>query len=127
MQTPLVKALNSDGAICESINRLALSCSLDLSHKAWLNLGCSDMAGKCTILPVGNETAVFVRNYGIYGDTGSVITFSPDPMPESVLEAISRIRKNILAYPCSEKVVGEIPAPWIPAVYALSKAATPNP
>jgi len=126
LQTSVVEALNSDKVICKNIGKLALKCSLDLTHKAFLNIGCSDMAGKCAILPMGNETAVFLRNYGIYGDTGSVFVFGPKPMPESVLEAISRIRKKILSYPCSERVLGRNPAPWTNAVYALSKAVTPN-
>jgi hypothetical protein len=132
LQTPVVATLNSDYSICENISRLSLSCQVDLTYKAWITLNCPDMAGKCTILPVGNETGVFIRSYGMYGDTSSNIgniglgLFS-DPVPESVLTAISQIRKHIIACRCSEKVVGQIPAPWVSGVYALSKAVTPMP
>jgi hypothetical protein len=115
LQTPVVAALNSDRDVCDEAAMLSLGCQVDLTYKAWLNVGCSDIAGTCVIVPAGEETAVFMRNYGTYGE------------PKAILETMSRIRRHILAYPHTEKVTGKVPVPWITTVYALSKAKTPEP
>jgi len=112
LQTPVVAALNSDRDICDNAALLSLGCQVNLTHKAWLNISCSDIAGTCVIVPAGDETAVFLRNYGTYGE------------PKLILETMSRIRRNILAYPHAEKVAGKVPALWINTVYTLSKAKT---
>jgi len=109
-QTPVIAALNVDKKLCDTISGLALGFSLSLTHKAWLDITCPDIAGKCTIVPVENETAIFLRNYSNYGE------------PKTMLEALSRIREKISAHPHSEKVNGKIPAPWISMMFALSKA-----
>jgi hypothetical protein len=115
LQTAVIAALNLDKNICDSVAKLSLKCSVSLTHKSWLNIECSDIAGKCVIVPAGDETAVFLRNYGTYGE------------PKLMLETMARIRGDILAYPCTEKVTGKVPVPWINTVYALSKAKTPEP
>ena len=79
-----------------------------------MNVGCPDAAGKCVIVPAGEETAIFTRNYGDHGD------------PKTMLEILSKIRRHILAHPHPEKVTGNIPAPWINTMYALSKATSPE-
>jgi len=115
LQTAVAVALNSDEKICDSVAELSLKCTVSLTHKSWLNIECSDIAGKCAIVPAGDETAVFMRNYGTYGE------------PKLILETMTRIRRGILAYPYTEKVTGKVPALWINTVYALSKAKTPEP
>jgi hypothetical protein len=115
LQTAVIAALNSDKSICDSVAKLSLKCSVSLTSKSWLNIECSDIAGKCVIVPAGDETAVFLRNYGTYGE------------PKLILETMARIRRGILAYPCTEKVTGKVPVLWINTVYALSKAKTPEP
>jgi len=113
-QTPVIVALNADKKLCDTISRLALGFSLSLTHKAWLDITCPDIAGKCTIVPVQNETAIFLRNYSNYGE------------PKTMLETLSRIREKILTHPHSEKANGKIPAPWINMMFALSKAKSPE-
>jgi hypothetical protein len=114
LQTPVVAALNSDRNVCDNISYLSLGCQVNLTHKSWLNVGCSDIAGSCVVVPSGEETVVFLRNYGTYGE------------PKAILETMAGIRKNILAHPHTEKVTGSIPVPWINSIYALSKAKTPE-
>jgi len=114
LQTAVARALNSDESIYDSVAKLSLKCSVYLTHKSWLNIECSDIAGKCVIVPAGDETAVFLRNYGTYGE------------PKLILETMAKIRRNILAHPCTEKVTGKVPVLWINTVYALSKAKTPE-
>jgi len=113
-QTPVIAASNADKKLCDIISRLALGFSLSLTHKAWLTISCPDIAGKCTIVPVENETGIFLRNYSSYGE------------PKTMLETLSRIREKILAHPHLEKVNGKIPAPWISMMFALSKAKIPE-
>jgi hypothetical protein len=112
LQTGVVAALNSDKDTCDNLAKLSLGCQISLTHKAWLNISCSDIAGKCVIVPAGEETAVFLRNYGTYGE------------PKLIVRAMINIRRSILAHRHSEKVTGQIPAAWITTMYAVCKAKT---
>jgi hypothetical protein len=109
LQTAVVAALNSNKSVCDNIAKLSLKCSVPLGYKSWLKTSCSDLAGKCTIVPAGDETAVFLRDYG--GGT-----------PELILETMAGIRNIILAHPHTERIIGSIPAQWINTVYSLCKA-----
>lgn len=108
----VVVALNSEEKTCGNIAKLRLWCDVELTHKAWLNLKCEDNAGKCSIVPFGDETAVFLRNYGNYGD------------PKRMLETIAVVRRNILANPHTEKVNGLVPVPWVADLHTICKATS---
>jgi hypothetical protein len=143
MQTKLVTALNSDKSLCDEIDYLKLEYSYNLGSDAMsfgksarrkvspyelgmliatqraknrtLSFKTNDFAGKCAIVPVGNETAVFLRDFG----PGNLF-------PMSKLSAMTKIRKQILAYPHAEKVVGAVAdANWITAAYSLTRASIP--
>lgn len=111
-QTPILSALNSDKATCEYLAKLKLRCQVGLTHKAWLTLSCQDSAGKCAIIPFGNETGVFIRNFGSYGDPGRIV------------QSMTAIRNNILANPHKEATNGLIPDPWVTNLYVICKAKT---
>jgi hypothetical protein len=110
LQTPVVAALNSDKDICDNIANLGLGCQVNLTYKAWLTVSCPDMAGKCVIVPAGDETVVSLRTYGTYGE------------PKLMFQTLAKIRKHISAHQHTEMVNGKIPAPWINTMYALCKA-----
>ena len=112
LQTPVIAALNSDKKTCDNIAKLSLWCEVYLTHKASLTLKCEDMAGKCSVVPFGDETAVFLRNYGNYGD------------PKRILETMAGIRRNILANPHTEKVNGLVPVPWVENLHTICKATS---
>jgi hypothetical protein len=113
LRKPLLNDLNGDQKLCDLVSKkFVLSCSVPLSRKTWLDLKCGDIAGKCIIVPAGEETGVILRNYGGYGDT------------KAAVEALSRIRGHILSHPPTEKGVGMVPAPWVGTVYALVKATS---
>jgi len=111
LRKPLLNDLNGDQKLCDLVSKkFVLSCSVPLSRKTWLDLKCGDIAGKCIIVPAGEETGVILRNYGGYGDT------------KAAVEALSRIRGHIISHPPTEKGVGMVPAPWVGTVYAFVKA-----
>jgi hypothetical protein len=112
LQTPVIAVLNSDKKTCDNIAKLRLWCDVELTHKAWLNLKCEDNAGKCSVVPFGDETAVFLRHYGNYGD------------PKLMLETMAAIRRNILANPHTEKVNGLVPVPWVADLHTICKATS---
>jgi len=78
---------------------------------------CTDIGGKCVIVPAGDETAIFLRTYG----AGSML------YPETFLEILSRIRKHILAHTHAEKVFGNVPDPIFNTMYAVCKAKSLEP
>jgi hypothetical protein len=110
LQTPLVEALNSDKHMCENIANLSLSCQVNLTYKSWVNVTCADIAGKCALVPAGDETIVSLRNFGDYGE------------PKLMLQTLADIRKHISTHQHTEKVMGKIPAVWVNTMYALCKA-----
>jgi len=113
LRKPLLVGLNGDEKLCDLIcKKFVLSCKISLTHKTWLDLKCGDIAGKCIIVPAGEETGVILRNYGGYGDI------------KAAVEALSRMRGHILSYPPTEKGIGMVPAPWVGTVYALVKATS---
>ncbi len=133
LQTNVVAALNSDKDIGDNIAKLSLGCSVALgtktevirkdmwgNAKSWtttsnvITLKAPDIAGKCVIVPAGDETAVFLRNYGTYGD------------PKSILKAMAAVRKSLLANPQTEKVFGSFPsdAQWINMAFSFIKMKT---
>jgi len=113
LKKPLPVGLNGDEKLCELIHKkFVLSCKIPLTHKTWLDLKCGDLAGKCIIVPAGEETGIILRNYGGYGDI------------KAAVEALSRMRGHILSYPPTEKGIGMVPAPWVGTVYALVKATS---
>ena len=114
LQTPVVAALNSDKDLCDGIRDLPLGCQVNLTHKAWLNINCPDIAGQCAIVPAGDETIVSLRAYGTYWD------------PKMMVQTLATIRKHISANRHTEKVMGQIPAPWINTMYALCKSKSPE-
>lgn len=111
-QTPILLALNADMTTCGNLSNLRLKCQVNLTHKAWLTLSCQDNAGKCAIVPFGNETGVFIRNFGDYGDPGRM------------MQSMDAIRRIILANPQKEATVGLIPNPWVTNLYVLCKTKT---
>jgi len=116
LQEPVVAALNADKKLVDAINsRLALSTWIKISSKRTLTISCGDMGGKCVMVPAQDETAVFLRTYGDYGD------------PKAMLEMLSGIRRHILAHAQTQRVSGKIPAPVFKVIYALCKAKSPEP
>ena len=114
LQTPVASALNSDKNLCNDIANLALGCQVNLTYKAWITISCPDIAGKCVIVPAGDETLVSLRTYG------------PNWEPKTMMQTLATIRKHISANQHTEKVMGKIPAPWINMIYALCKAKSPE-
>jgi len=114
LQTPVASALNSDKDLCNEIANLALGCQVNLTYKAWITISCPDIAGKCAIVPAGDETLVSLR------------TYSPNWEPKTMMQTLAVIRKHISANQHAEKVMGKIPAPWVNTMYALCKAKSPE-
>lgn len=114
LQTPVVAALNSDKDVCEKIADLSLGCQVNLTYKAWLTISCPDTAGKCVIVPAGDETVVSLRTYGTYGE------------PKVMLQTLAKIRKHVADHQHTEKVMGNVPAAWVNTMYALCKAKSPE-
>jgi len=131
LQTKIVAALNSDKKTCNNVAKITLNCTVTLGSRTeikekWnyqiesattysqtINLGppASDLAGRCVVIPVGDETAIFIRTYGSWGD------------PKTILESIGGIRKSILTNPNAEEVFGKIPngAQWVNSAYSVFK------
>jgi hypothetical protein len=110
LQTPVVEALNSDKSMCENIANLSLGCQVNLTYKSWVNISSTDIAGKCAIVPAGDETLVSLRTFGDYGE------------PKLMLQTLANIRKHISSHQHTEKAMGKIPAVWVNTMYALCKA-----
>lgn len=114
MQTPLVADLNK---LIEAQNtlilNLLLTSSVHLTYKADLNISCSDFGGRCTVVPMGNETALFFR--GAKGDIGTYFNFS------KLMPAISQVIETVSGHVEDNEVTGIIPNASLNIFYSLAK------
>ena len=114
MQLPLVADLNKNTEYFDIIHsNLLTSTSVHLTHKATLSIGYNDLGGRCTIIPIGEETAIFFRD--TKGDLGTYFN------TEKILYALSGIRRCISNHVTSEKVSGNVPSPVFNLLYSLAK------
>jgi hypothetical protein len=114
MESPLVTELNmlteDQTNLC---NNLLLSSSVHLTYKADLNISCSDLGGRITIVPMGGETALFFR--GTKGDFGTHYYFP------KLLPAIFKVIDTVSRYVESKEVAGFLPSPALNIFYSLAK------
>jgi hypothetical protein len=114
MQTPLVAGLNK---LTEAHNtfysNLLLTASVHLTYKANLDISCSDLGGRCTVIPMGNETVLFFR--GVKGDVGTYFNFS------KLLPAISQVIEMVSEHVEKNEVKGNSPNPSLNLFYSLAK------
>lgn len=117
MQSPLVVELNK---LKEAHNtmylNLLLTSSVHLTYKANLDVSCVDLGGRCTVVPMGNETALFFR--GVKGDLGTYFNFNKlMPAISDVIEVVSKhVKKN--------EVTGMIPNASLNVFYSLAKTGS---
>jgi hypothetical protein len=117
MQHPLVLSLNQKSDIFGIISSNFLtSGSVWLTHKAQLNLGYNDLGGRCTIIPFGDETVIFLRD--VKGDLGAYFNFRHQ------LYALSQIRTCVSQNTKNDKVSGNVPALLFNTLYSLSKSGS---
>ena len=117
MQHPLVSNLNQKSDVFGIISSNFLtSGSVHLTHKAQLNLGYNDLGGRCTIIPFGDETVIFLRD--VKGDLYTYFNFKHQ------LYALSQIRACVSQSVKNDKVSGNVPAPVFNALYSLSKSGS---
>jgi hypothetical protein len=125
LQTPLLRSLNNDTNLSSTLSSFQLKRDIGMgySHPPLLSLetrmtqhyvqiNCSDLAGKCVIIPFANETAIFLRHVPDYSQIKT----------RELLDAIHKIRNHILNSNDSENVTGIIPEYWINSFYSLCRA-----
>ena len=114
MQSPLVAGLNK---LTEAHNtmylNLLLTSSVHLTHKANLDISCADLGGRCTIVPMGKETAIFFR--GVKGDLGTYFNFN------KLMPAISQVVETVSGHVEKNDVTGIIPNASLNIFYSLAK------
>jgi hypothetical protein len=114
MESPLVAGLNKLTEDQNTLyNNLLLASSVHLTYKADLNIACSDLGGRCTVVPMGKETVFFFR--GAKGDLGTYFNFS------KLMPAISRVIETVSGYLENNEVAGIIPSPSLNVFYSLAK------
>ncbi len=115
LRHPLTAALNADRNLAENIlKKLYLSGELYLDVFRRLNITLSDPGNRCVIMPVGEETAIFLR------------TVEYEPNIERMLEFLSAIRGHVLPHVQIGSVVGTSPAPVFNALYFLALESGPT-
>ena len=114
MESPLVAGLNelteAQNTLC---NNLLLASAVHLTYKADLNITCSDLGGRCTVVPMGRETALFFR--GAKGDFGTSYFFP------KLLPAIFQVVDTVSGHVENNEVNGIIPSPSLKIFYSLAK------
>ena len=114
MESPLVAELNKltedQTNLC---NNLLLASSVHLTYKADLNISCSDLGGRITIVPMGGETALFFR--GAKGDFGTHYFFS------KLLPAIFKVIETVSRHVENKQLTGFLPSPALNIFYSLAK------
>jgi hypothetical protein len=114
MQTPLVAELNKLTEVHNTLySNLLLVSSVHLTYKANLDISCSDLGGRCTIIPMRNETVLFFR--GVKGDLGTYFNFS------KLMPAMSQVIEIVSGYVEKNEVNGNIPNPSLNIFYSLAK------
>jgi len=118
MQTSMVTCLNQKSDVFEIISKNFLtSGSVHLTHRAQLNLGYNDLGGRCTIIPFGDETVIFLR--GVIGDDIFQYFYFKDQ-----LYALSQIRTCVSQNVKNDKISGNVPAPVFNTLYSLFKSGS---
>jgi hypothetical protein len=114
MESPLLAGLNKLTEAQNTLyNNLLLASSVHLTYKADLNISCSDLGGRCTVVPMGKETAFFFR--GAKGDIGTYFNFS------KLMPAISQVIETVSGHVENNEVTGIIPSPSLNIFYSLAK------
>ena len=117
MLSPLIAGLNN---LTEAHNTLCLNLlltsSVHLTYKANLDISCVDLGGRCTVIPMGNETALFFR--GVKGDLGTYFNF------KKLVPAISQIIEMVSGHMEKKEVTGNIPNPSLNIFYSLAKTGS---
>ncbi|MCX6649821.1 MAG: hypothetical protein NTV61_10620 [Candidatus Bathyarchaeota archaeon] len=114
MESPLVSGLNKLVEAQNTLyNNLLLTSSVHLTYKADLNISCSDLGGRCTVVPMGKETAFFFR--GAKGDIETYFNFG------KLMPAISQVIEMVSGHLENKEVTGVIPSPSLNIFYSLAK------
>jgi hypothetical protein len=114
MESPLLAGLNKLTEAQNTLyNNLLLASSVHLTYKADLNISCSDLGGRCTVVPMGKETAFFFR--GAKDDIGTYFNFS------KLMPAISQVIETVSGHVENNEVTGIIPSPSLNIFYSLAK------
>jgi hypothetical protein len=114
MQTPLVSELNKLTEVQNTLClNLLLTSSVHLTYKADLNISCSDLGGRCTVVPMGRETALFFR--GAKGDIGTYYNFG------KLMPAVSQVIETVSGHVETKEVTGMVPNASLNVFFSLAK------